>query len=588
MILQSLANHYKALLNDGNSNIAKSGYSSVNTSHVLVVDKEGNLVDIVQLDKKTKLFLPERVTRTSGVKPNYLADTIGYVLGVEYTKKSKELEVIDTPDKFNAFKEKNDHLLKNISSAAGVALNIFLEKWSGLSHEERVEKLASISKDLTSTSTIIFKLDGEVKYLHDDLSILSELVNSASEVDCQEKHQCLVTGENLAIARTHTLIKGIVGSKPSGGSLVGFNDPAYCSYGKEQSFNAPVSERAVFGYSTVLGYLIDSPFNSVRVGNTTMLFWAEKQVAQEEKILAWSLEPVEAEDEDETKRETVIDKTTRMIAKEVLQKVSAGLPISAELSNTKCFLLGLSPNAARLSVRFWQVNSFGGIIGKIATHYQDMEMVRSEKQPRFVRPLQVLVGAAVQGDYKNITPLWSAQFLKAIITGQMYPQSLYQAILMRCRTSGDKGGVSYSRASFIKAFLKRKYRTTNNNIKGDLITVSLNENNNNTAYLLGRLFSLLEKVQKDALGSNINSTIRDRYFGTASSTPRTVFPILFRLSRHHIAKAEYGMLMDRKIQGVVNKLVSFPARLSLEEQGEFILGYYHQNQANYEKKEGAE
>lgn len=585
MILQALANHYKTLLNDEYSNVAKPGYNSVLVSHALIINQEGSLVDIIKLDKKTKLFLPERVNRTSGIKSNYLADSIGYILGVEYAKKSTELEAVDSVEKFNTFKEKNESLLKNISSPAGIALRNFLEKWSDLSYENRLEQLDYKAKELVNSNTIIFKLDGENKYLHDDYNIVSELMNNDSKIISKESFQCLVTGETLPIARTHGLIKGIVGSKPSGGSLVGFNDAAYCSYGKEQSFNAPVGEQSVFEYSTAVGYLIDSNFNSVRVGTTTILFWAEKQVAQEEKILAWSLEPIEIEDEDESGEEskTVIDRSTRMVAKEVLQKVSSGLPIAEELSKTKCFLLGLSPNSARLSVRFWQVNSFGEVITQIARHYQDMEIVHYGSQPRFVRPLQVLVSAAVQGEYKNIIPLWSAQFLKAIITGQIYPQSLYLATLMRCRT----GGVSYARASFIKGFLVRKYRIKNNG-KGALITVSLNDKNNNPAYLLGRLFSLLEKVQKDALGANINSTIRDRYFGAASSTPRTVFPILFRLSRHHIAKAEYGMVIERKIQEVTNKLETFPARLGLEDQGEFILGYYHQNQANYEKNEQKE
>ena len=205
-----------------------------------------------------------------------------------------------------------------------------------------------------------------------------------------------------------------------------------------------------------------------------------------------------------------------------------------------------------------------------------------------VSPWRTLKAVAVQEDSKNIPPLLGGQLMKVILSGRLYPQTLYNAALARCRTGGEHGGVTTIRAGIIKAFLLRKYRIQNQGYKEGMITVSLNESNKNTAYLLGRLFSLLEKVQKDALGVNINATIRERYFGAASATPGSVFPLLLRLSRHHIAKSEYGNLSDRKMQDVINDIEGFPGHLNMDEQGQFILGYYHQNQANYIKNNSSE
>lgn len=590
MILQALNEHYWRLVKDPDSGVALPGYSPAKVTHVVVLDKSGEPVDMWSISeikgKKSvprSLLVPEQVTRTSGISANIFCDKCSYVLGIEISKKD---EVVISQDKFRDFQEKNLSFLTGVVSEAAAALQQFLEKWTPeqcFTHPVFASRLTEI----VGGSNLVFKLDGAEGYLHEDPELQKRWDQQCAEVTEDAVSQCLVTGEQAAIARIHPAIKGVLGAQTSGAAMVSYNADAFTSYGKSQSFNAPVSQKAAFAYATALNFLIASQTNRVRVADTTMVFWADKKGGKlEEAILAWSLDPVstEGDESDENRR---IDQATVMQAKTILEQVKAGLPTGdAEIdTETRCYLLGLAPNAARLSVRFWEVNSFGALLSRIAQHYGDMEIVGSERLGGFISPWRILRAVSVQEDSKNIPPLLGGLLLKAILTGQMYPQSLFNLALNRCRIGGDHGGVNTIRASVIKAFIKRKARLQGNVQGEELVSVSLNENNPSGAYQLGRLFSLLEKAQKDALGGQINATIRDRYFGAASATPGAVFPLLMRLSRHHVSKSDYGANLDRKIQDVVNRLDAFPAHLNLEEQGQFILGYYHQNQANYQKSD---
>ena len=341
------------------------------------------------------------------------------------------------------------------------------------------------------------------------------------------KAQCLITGNMEFVARLHPGIKNVAGAQTSGASLVSFNADAFTSYNKTQSYNAPVGQNAAFAYGTALNYLIASNTNRVRLADTTVVFWADKKSGKaEETMLSWCLDPVDTES-DENGGRRMVDAVAARQAKSVLERIKAGMPPgdTAFDLNTRCYLLGLAPNAARLSVRFWQVSSFGDVLNRIAQHYADMDIIGLEKWDGLVSPWRTLKATAVQEDSKNIPPLLAGQFLKSILNGQMYPQTIYNSVLNRCRTGGEHGGATTIRASIVKAFLTRKYRLGNQTEKEESITMSLNEKNTNTAYRLGRLFSLLEKAQKDALGNEINATIRDRYFGAASATPGSVFSI---------------------------------------------------------------
>lgn len=590
MILQALHEHYLKLIDDSQSGIALPGYSPVKVSHALVLSTDGEVLDVWRLaDVKGKklqnkiYLLPEQVGRTSGIAANILCDNPSYVLGVERTKQG---DCKISLEKFQAFRIKNVEFLGLIDGTEAKAVMRFLENWNpGEAPNHPV--VGAHTEEILQGSNIIFKIDGCEGFVHEDPHI-KDTWDKLSQADSgDEVGQCLVTGQHLPIARIHPMIKGIVGAQTSGASIVSFNVDSFTSYGKSQSFNAPVSKKAAFAYGTALNHLIASHTNRLRIADTTFVFWADKKGARaEEAILAWSLDPV-SETQTEEDESRSIDPSAQRQARTILEHIRAGIPVvDSEFDfNTRCYLLGLAPNAARLSVRFWQISSFGDVLSKIAQHYNDMNIIGIDRWGGFVSPWRILKALAVREETKNVPPLLGGQFLRAILTGQAYPQLTFNLALNRCRIGGDYGGVNTIRAAVIKAFLQRKHRISGDSEREAMITVGLNESNTNAAYQLGRLFSLLEKVQKDALGNQINATIRDRYFGAASATPGSVFPLLLRLSRHHIAKAEYGELMDRKMQDVIVKLDKFPSHLTMEEQGEFILGYYHQNQANYTKSE---
>lgn len=591
MILQALAEHYQRLLNDPGSGVAPPGYSPTKVSHALVLTKEGKLIDVLPFGTsqgKKRVYpvmvVPEQGKRTSGIAANLLSDNAGYVLGVE---KNKQGEIIVNQAKFDDFKTKNELFLETLDSVTARAMKNFLNEWKCDGYLNNNVYLNWI-EEVTNGSNLVFKIDEQNGYVHEDSDIKNAWVVWQQQGEKGELGQCLITGETMPIARIHPSIKGVVGSQMSGASIVSFNADSFISYGKVQSYNAPVGEKASFAYATALNYLIASERNRVRLADTTMVFWADRAKGEmEESLLSWLFDPIE---------EDALDNDARRLAPEVVNQAKSALkemkqgtkPGNIDFSSdTRCYLLGLAPNAARLSVRFWQENSFGELVKRIGQHYLDLQIVGLERYGTAIAPWRILKELAVQRDSKNIPPLLGGQLLQSILSGRIYPQSLYQAALSRCRVGGEHGGVSVIRAAVVKACLLRKYRSQKQLTKGAAITVSLDTKNTMPAYLLGRLFSVLEKAQKDALGGSINATIRDRYFGAASATPGAVFPLLLKLSQHHLNKAQYGSLLDRKIQNILGALDAkpFPAHLNLEEQGVFILGYYHQNQANYEKSE---
>lgn len=582
MILQALNEHYQRLRDDPESGVAPPGYSLVYISFVIVLSETGELLDLFRLESEE--LVPEHKKRMGiNPPPYFLCDKILYSLGIGKVK-SEGIK------RFEQYREYNLKLLEKAECMEAKAVSSFLSAWNPETWDEN-PIIMRYQDEFTKPANFntVYRIDGRTGYVHQHHEIESVWMEELAKQEDEEivKSQCLVTGLFDTIARTHDVaIKG-TGGQPAGTALVSFQIESFRSYGKTQSYNAPVSEKAAFAYGTALNYLIASDTNRIRLADTIMVFWADKKGGKlEENILSWCLDPVEIE-EKEGDEKIRIDPSTARQAKTVLERVRTGMPVGdvTFAPETRCYLLGLAPNAARLSVRFWQISNFGDVIKKIAQHYSDMDIAGMERIGGMVSPWRMLKATAVQQDVKNIPSLLGGQFLKAILSGQMYPQALHNAALLRCRSGGEHGGVTTIRAAIIKACLLRKYRMQNQSAKGALITVSLNENNTKTAYLLGRLFSLLEKVQKDALGNNINATIRDRYFGAASATPGSVFPLLLRLSRHHISKSEYGNLSDRKIQEVMNRLNAFPGHLNLEDQGQFILGYYHQNEVNYAKNE---
>ncbi|MBE9551289.1 MAG: type I-C CRISPR-associated protein Cas8c/Csd1, partial [Proteobacteria bacterium] len=265
--------------------------------------------------------------------------------------------------------------------------------------------------------------------------------------------------------------------------------------------------------------------------------------------------------------------------RDYLSAIRDGKKLPEEIGDTdmKFYILGLSPNASRLSVRFWHVSTVGDISAKIGQHFGDLSIIRNyDSDSEFPGMWQLLRETAVLRKSENISPVLSGSIIRSIMTGAAYPQSLMTAIIGRIRADQT---VNYLRAAMIKACLVRKYRI--NQISRE-VTMALDKESTNIAYRLGRLFAVLEKAQRDAI-PGANTTIKDSFYGSASATPRTVFPRLLRLAQHHIRKAEYGRNTDKMIEEVMQDIQVFPAHLSLDDQGLFAIGYYHQRKDFYTK-----
>jgi CRISPR-associated protein Csd1 len=406
-----------------------------------------------------------------------------------------------------------------------------------------------------------------------------------------------VSGKLEPAAKVHQKIKGVAGAQSAGSSLVSFNDDAFCSYGKKQSFNSSVSESSMFKYTTALNHLLSSQRNRIRIADTTVVFWAETSEKSCEDLMKFFFVPQETEKNEENqdieKNEEknvevsrVQDTNQIQQIEGILNKVRIGKKINQEDigtdPETNFYILGLSPNNARLAVRFWYVDSIGDLIERVARHHLDMEIIGDDYGPLYISIYRLLNETVPQSsDKKVVSPLLGGLIIRSILTNAVYPIPLYSAIMSRVKVEGS---INFVRAGVIKAYLLRLSRSGLLNVKQDLITMSLNEESPNVPYRLGRLFAVLEKAQNDT-NKEMKSTINSKYFSSASSNPAVVFPVLLKLAQHHIAKSDWGFRSNQLIEQILAGVDDFPAYLNLEDQGMFMLGYYHQRKAFFTKKE---
>jgi CRISPR-associated protein Csd1 len=606
MILQALARYYEILAADPQTSIAPPGYSTVGVSFALNISAQGELLDVFPLfvqeqrgkkmvDVPRSMLVPEQVKR-AGISPlpNFLWDNPTFVLGIS------EKDTNDpnySASRFFAFCRFNRELLTQANCEAAGAVIGFLDRHDSTQAREQAA-IARFLETLLKGGNLVFMYRNA--YVHKDPVIRQAWERYKAGQDAV-LGQCLVSGEIAPIARLHPSLKRIRGAQPTGASLVSFNERSYESYNrvKEQGLNSPVSQSAAFAYGAALNYLLsaDNPNPPIFLGDTTVVYWAESEKKEYPSAFAsfFGSGPVEPE--------TYLDQEGRREAEghlgKMAPKVQRAQPLdAAELfgeldQSVRFYVLGLAPNAARVSVRFFITEPFGKIIERIMQHYRDLQVVREyDNQPEYI-PLRTLIGETVSRKAKDqeAAPLLSGAVLRAILTGTPYPAALFYAIITRVRADMDDrekriSKINYVRAAIVKAFLIRKYRHQPQHPYQEVLIMSLNETSTIPAYVLGRLFAVLEKVQKEAIGE-MNASIKDRYFTSACASPASVFPVLLRLSQHHIAKAEYGYTADRRIQDLLNLLDAerqpFPSRLSLDEQGLFILGYYHQRAAFYIK-----
>ena len=570
MILQALNDYYHRLVKDPEEDIALPGFGEAKISFALVLSRDGRLVDVIDLrDHKGRTArplvtkVPQAVKRTVGISAFFLWDNTSYVLGADSKGKPKRAS-----QTFAAFKELAHQLGDELEEPGMKAVLAFLDSWE----PSRASELDNWEE--MSGKNLVFRLDGERGFVHEKDILQKAWLAHWNKNQAGEQGQCLVTGEETSLARLHPSIKGVWGAQSSGASLVSFNLDAFTSYGKAQSYNAPVSEEAAFAYTTALNHLLKNGSRQrIQIGDASVVFWSEQQ-SQAEELLGWVLGG-----EDQA-QDTALNQKLGLF----LESLKQGLPFDGLDPDNPFYVLGLSPNASRISVRFWLQSTVGQMQQRLGEHLRDLEIVRlSEKQPEHPPLWMLMKETAAQGKLENVPPLLAGEIARAVITGQPYPRSLLTGLISRARA--DKQ-MDYLRAALLKAYLSRwhrlneKYRNDPTSME---VTVSLDTENKNPAYRLGRLFAVLEVIQTSAQGRNLNTTIRDRYLSSASSAPRATFPILLRLSANHLKKVRsekpgWAYKLDESQTDIIDgiAITNYPATLSLEEQGLFFLGYYHQ------------
>jgi len=619
VIIQSLVRYYDILAADNTVKISKPGYSQANVSFALVISKDGELTNIIDLrtDGKKKIpkvmDCPYQKARANAITPYFVCDNAKYVFGIDKIrtdeKKKTAASVVTTLAEmenekiiiskrslecFGQCRAFHHSLLDSEDDPKVRTFLKFLDGWKpelSLHHS----KVAEYKDSLLDGGLFVFDIDG--KYLHQN-PVIRQLweshYSSLTGDESNSRSQCLVTGKKESIARTHQKIKGVYGAQSAGATLVGFNDPAFESYGKEQSYNAPISESAMFKYTTTLNHLLErGSKNRIQIGDTSTVFWAETDKKNCENLAHFLIDPFEEPEEDAgTGADASVKKQdiqTRQLVSDILQKVRTGMyleekDLGVDPEKTNFYILGLAPNNARLAVRFWHEDRFGNFITRVARHHLDMEIERDDRGPQFISVYRLLKETIPQSSNdKAASPLLGGLLMRSILEGTPYPVPMYNAILNRVKVERS---INYARAGFIKACLIRMARARGNK-EEDMITVSLNEESTNVPYRLGRLFAVLEKAQSDA-NKDLKSTINSKYFSSASTTPAVVFPVLLKLAQHHIAKSDWGFKSNQWIEDVVSGIDEFPVYMNLEDQGKFMLGYYHQRKAFFKKKEGSE
>jgi CRISPR-associated protein Csd1 len=567
MIFQSLISLYDRLGTD----VPPYGFSVQDIGFVVTIDKSGNLVGQPE-DLRTRVKADTydfRISTTpytnqvnvrsisAATTPNFMVDEAHYIFGMSGNS---------TKDVYHkSFKKFINEVCGKSQDEGVLAVRAFLAGWNPKDSVE-LRDWKEISGD--QGKWVAFRLQGDSKFVHERSEVLKLWADFIAKKEFP-RGVSFIDGEIHDLQPQYAQFKF-----GSGASLVSFNEVAYESYGKKKGENAPISVEAEFKSSSALKYLLRSKTQRIRIGDATTVFWAER-ASPVETFFGQVINP------------TVGDQAAAIKVQQFLETVRQGsLPVDiAEDKNIKFYILGLSLNKARLALRFWHVCSVSELMGRLWDHFSNLEMEHSDKDIQFPGVWHLLKETA--RETKDISPVLGGALTRSILTGARYPQNLYQGVIGRIRADGQ---VNYLRVSILRAVLQRNYNKE--------VSMSLDTERKDVAYLLGRLFAVLEKAQSDAI--KVKATIKDRFFSAASATPASVFPRLIRLSQHHIEKAEYGYISDGRIADIIDHIESFPAHMNLQEQGIFAIAYYQQKNAidreikeasarkNAEKIEGGE
>ena len=570
MILQALVKLYEDLAAQGK--IARPGWSPVQVSWALCLDAGGRLIQVIPLLEGQKnggstaqsMELPTPVARSVNIDSNFLWDHSGYLLGIDAKGKPERSRQC-----FDACRRLHEQVLDGVDSPISRAILAYFSQWQPARAAEH-PALSDCLEEVRKGANLVFRVEG--RFAQEDAAIRAAWQNHYDSGGDGPDMQCLVTGQMGPVARLHPAVKGVRGAQSSGASPVSFNAPAFCSYGREQSLNAPTGKYAAFAYTAALNHLLSDRAHVQRLGDTTVVFWAAGADPAYQAFSAAALfgGPPPAGLEEATLR-AALKKLSRM-------ERCAVVPLDPA---RPFYILGLSPNAARLSVRFFLRDCFGGFLSHVNAHHARMEIVRPANDPYETISLWALLQETVPQTVrdKSPSPVLAGATARAILSNTDYPAALLNGVMLRIRADRK---ITRGRAAILKAYYLKNPHTE---CPKEVLTVSLNETSSIVPYNLGRLFSVLEAIQQ-AANPGINTTIKDKYFNSASATPATIFPILNNLAQKHLKKLDTGLRIhyDRQL-GQIKELLgeTLPGRLSLPEQASFDLGYYHQTQKRYSK-----
>ena len=577
MIIGALVNYYNQLVEDG-EDIPLMGYTTRKVKYILDINESGELLDIVLNtdtveDKKkvieiTKTFIvPDGGIRANGIKPYFLCDNQKYILGFD-DKDSKY---------FSACKALHQEILENVDNDYAKAVLKFFENWK-VEELGKNELIQSKQQDKEFEKTnFVFRLASDLKLIHEDSEIKSAWNNYFLN-QLGNRGLCMINGHVEPIARLHGKIKGIPGGQAAGVSLVSYNENSFESF-----VNSPISESSAFSYVTALNKLLSSNQNKTKIGDTTVVFYSESNNRLNDNLMSFPLGSAADESED---------------LKGIFESLVKGEPtseVTLESLESDFYIIGLAPNNARVAIRFFMKNSFGSFIDNIKEHVERFKIIGPPGAKIYLTPWE-LSQIAINTKAKEKVDELIISILKAILLNGNYPTSFIAKILTRLKADlhGDettaKYAINYQRVGMIKAYLLKQ-----TSYPKEEITVALNKEFREPAYLLGRLFATYEKIQEDHKHQNDgqgNVNIKSNYFASASVTPASIFPNVIRSGELYLQKLQGGLKVVReKLIGEIMSLLPaepLPKNLNFDEQNLFVLGYYHQRQDFFTKKENEE
>ena len=588
MILQALTEYYQAL--ERERKIDAPGWTKVKVSYALCLAVDGTLerVDFMQTEQPRgkkmvlaprSISLPAPVKRTVGVAANFLCDNSSYFLGIDNKGKPQR-----TQECFAACKAHHESLLKDVDSPAAQAVLAFFRTWDPQKARENPALQEHLDGILAGGNLIFCTAEG---FVHNDPAIQQAWENDYNAAGDGPQGICLVTGAMGPIENIHPSIKNVAGAQSSGAALVSFNAPAFCSYGKEQNLNAPTGKYASFAYTSALNHLLADRDHVFRIGDATVVCWSR------------NAKPAYAALFGGVALGSAVPSYTENDLRGMVKSLCAGQSVIYQEDrldpDMDFYVLGLSPNAARLSVRFFLHNTFKGFLDNIQAHYRRLEIVRPAYDKFETLSLWRLLSETVNQNSRDKSPApdLAGEVLRAVLMNTRYPTTLLNGVTLRIRAERE---VTRGRAAILKAYyikLSEAANRENPDIPKEVLQVSLNSDTNNIPYTMGRIFSVLEAIQESA-NPGINSTIKDKYFNSAAATPAVIFPILINLAQKHLKKlrgSNTGLCIfyEKQLTDLCSGIGdTYPARMNLPQQGSFQLGYYCQTQARYQKKEEKE